>query len=104
MNKIEIKGIELLDEEEKQIANKLFDGYYPKIERIAKNDLLLKVHIKEYDKDGKKSKYSINAEAIFSGKMLSSSSWDYDLARAIHKSMKKLETEIEHKFHTSEQH
>lgn len=104
MERIKLKGEELLNEEEKKIVNKLLEGYYPKIERIAKNDLLLRAHIKEYDQDGKKKKYSINAEAIFSGKTLSSSSYDFDLARAIHKAMIKLENEIEHKFHTSEQH
>ncbi len=104
MNRIEIKGMELLNEEEKKTVNKLFESYYPKIERIAKNDLSLKINIKEYYKEGKNKKYSINAEAIFSGKKISSSSYDFDLARAIHKSMIKLETEIEHRFHTSEQH
>jgi len=101
---VEITNVEILDGKERETADRLIDEYYSKIQRMIKNDLLLKVHFKEYDKDGKKKKYSINAEAIFSGKMISSSSWDWDLARAIHKSMKKIENEIEKKFHTSEQH
>ncbi len=99
----EIINVEILNEKEREIADRLIDEYYSKIQRIIKKDFLLKVHFKEYDKDGKKKKYSINAEAIFSGKMINSSSWDWDLARAIHKAMIKIENEIEKKFHISEQ-
>lgn len=101
---VEMTKVEILDEKEKETANRLIGEYYSKIQRMLKTDILLKIHFKEYDKDGKKKKYSINVDAIFSGKMINSNSWDYDLARAIHKSMKKIENEIEKKFHTSEQH
>lgn len=100
---IEIINADILTEKEKEIADKLLEEYYFKIKRMIKKKFLLKINFKEYEKDGKKVKYSINAEAIFSGKMIGSSSWDYDLARTIHKAMKKLETEIEHKFKVSEQ-
>lgn len=100
---IEIVNIKLLNEKERDIAEKLLEEYYKKIQRLVKNPLSLKVHIKEYDKDGKKRKYSLNVEAIFSGKILGSSDWDYDFARAIHKTMTKLENEIEKRFHISEQ-
>jgi len=100
---IEIVNAEVLKEKEKEIANKLLEEYYFKIKRMIKKEFLLKTNFKEYEKDGKKVKYSINAEAIFSGKMINSSSWDYDLARTIHKAMKKIESEIEHKFRVSEQ-
>lgn len=100
---IEIINIEILDEKEKKIADKLLGEYHKKIQRLVKNPLSLKIHIKEYDRDGKKSKYSLNAEAIFSGRMIESSDWDYDFARAIHKAMKKLENEVEKKFKVSEQ-
>lgn len=103
MADIEIIGIKLLNEEEKKIGNTLLEEYHKKIQRLIKNPLLLKVHIKEYDKDGKKSKYSINTEAVFAGKMIESSSWDYDFARAIHKGMKKIENEMEKKFKVSKQ-
>lgn len=104
MKQIEIINKELLNGKEKAIADKLLDEYYSKIQRLAKNPLSLKVHIKEYDKEGKGRKYSINAEAIFSGgKLVSSSSWDWDLARAIHKNMTKIQNEIEHHYHISKQ-
>jgi ribosome-associated translation inhibitor RaiA len=103
MADIEIIGVKLLTEKQKEIADIILNEYHKKIQRLIKNPLLLKVHIKEYDKDGKKSKYSINTEAIFAGKMIESSSWDYDFARAIHKAMKKIESEMEKKFKVSKQ-
>lgn len=103
MERIEIINIESLNEKERGIADSLLNEYYSKIQRMIKSPLRLKINIKNYDKDGKKVKYSINAEAIFSGKMVNSSAWDYDFARAIHKTMKKIESEIEHKFRVSEQ-
>jgi len=98
MADIEITNEGILKEEEKKIVKKLLEEYHSKIQRMTKVPIKLKVNIKEYDKDGKKSKFSIDSQLIFSGKMLSSSSWDWDLARAIHKAMIKLESEAEHKW------
>ncbi len=103
MKEVEIKGIEILDEKEKETADRILNDYFPKIQRAVKNPVSLKLHIKEYKKEGKGKKYSISLEAGFSGKKLSSNSWDWDLARAIHKALIKIENEIEHRFHPSEQ-
>ena len=68
MKEVEITGIEILTEKERAIADKILNEYYKKIQRLMKIPLSLKVNIKEYDKEGKKKKYSINTEAIFAGK------------------------------------
>ncbi len=98
MDDIEITNIELLKEEEKKIAEKLLNEYFSKLQRMTKAPIKLKIKIKEYDKNGKKSKYSIDSRLMYSGKMLPSSSWDWDLARAIHKAMIKLENEAKHQW------
>ena len=98
MADIEITHEEILTKEEREIAKKLLKEYYPKIQRMTKTPIKIKIDMKEYDKDGKNKKYSLNSKIIFSGKMLSSSAWDWDLARAIHKAMNKLENEAEHKW------
>lgn len=103
MEKIEVIGINNLTDEEKKITNTLLKEYISKIERIVKNDILIKMHVKEYKKDGKGKKYSLHFEVIFAGKMINSNAWDYDLSRTIHKAMKKIEIEAEHTFHSSEQ-
>jgi hypothetical protein len=104
MKEIQVSGTEMLDEKEKEEINKILNNYFPKIQRSVKNPATLKVHIKEYKKEGKGKKYSISSEIKFSDKKVTSDSWDWDLAKAIHKSMIKIENEIEHKFHSSNQY
>jgi len=102
--KIEVKGLEILDEKEKIIADKLFQEYYKKIQRKIKNNLKIKIHIKEYNKEGKRKKYSINVDIISSGKIFRAESYAWDFSVAIHDVFKKVLTQIEHKFHISNQH
>ncbi len=104
MKEIEVIGSEKLTQEEEETANKIINNFYPKIERIVKAPLSLKIYIKEYEKDGKGKKYSIDLEIRFSGKKMTSSSFSYDLSKAVRDSLTKIENEIEHKFHSSEQH
>ena len=104
MEQIQVKGTESLDEQEKKIANKLFDEYYTKIQRKLKNTLSLKIYIKEYNKEGKRKKYSINLEAFSSGKVFKANSYDWDFAATIHQVFNKILTQAEHKFHISDQH
>jgi len=101
---IQVKGIELLDEQENKTANKLFEEYYTKIQRKIKNSLSLKIHIKEYNKEGKRKKYSINAEAISSGAVFKANSHDWTFSATVHEVFNKILTQIEHKFHSSDQH
>ena len=101
---IQVKGIELLDEKEKKIADKLFDEYYTKVQRKIKNLTSLKIHIKEYNKDGKRKKYSINAETVSSGKTFKANSYDWNFAATIHDVFNKILTQAEHAYHTSDQH
>lgn len=104
MASIETRGLDLLSKEEKAKTKMILNEYYSKIKRLIKNDLTLKIDLKEYKKDGKGKKYSISAEAFLPGKIFNSEAWSWDLERAIHKAMKMIETEIEHKYHVSEQH
>lgn len=104
MQAIEIKGVELLDDKEKETANQLLNEYYPKIKIKLKNILSLKAHIKEYHKEGKRKKYSIHVEAIAPAKIFEASAFDWDFARTLHKAMNKIMNEIEHRLHISNQH
>ena len=104
MKPIEIKGIDILTEEEKKLSDKLLNEYFPKIQRQIKNIIVLKVHIKEYEKEGKRKKYSINIKVINSTDVFEANAHDWDFARTMHKVLKKIENEIEDRFHPSEQH
>ena len=104
MKNIEITNIELLDEKEKNIAEKLFQEYYNKIQRQIKNkEAVLKIDIEVYNKGGKRKKYDIAIKIEFATNVFKAKAFDWDFARAVHKVMEKLVTEIEHKFHVSEQ-
>ncbi len=104
MQPIQIKGIDILTEQEKRLANKLLNEYFPKIERKIKNIISLKVHIKEYEKEGERKKYSINIKIINSTDVFEANAYNWDFARTMHKVLKKIENEIENRLHSSEQH
>ncbi len=104
MENIEFKGREILNDEENKTADKLFAEYYPKIQRKIKNMQLLKVHIKEYKKEGKGKKYSINVSIIAPTRSIKANASDWDFARTVHKVLKKIESEIESMFYVSDQH
>jgi ribosome-associated translation inhibitor RaiA len=104
MEEVEIKNIEILTPDEKKITEKILDEYFKKIKRLIKDSPTLKVQIKEYKTDGKGKKFSLNTELSFSGKKLKSESVDWDLTKALHKAMVKLQTELEHKLHISEKY
>ena len=102
---IQIKGIELLEsEDDRKRAEELLNEYGPKIERMLANDVVMRVHFKEYEKEGNRVKHSISAKVEFANNLFQADDSDWDLARTIHKVMKKLENEIEHKLHVSDQH
>lgn len=94
-------GIKQLKEEEKTRINELSSEYYPKIKRLVRNITSLIIHVKEYEKEGTKIKYSLHVRLIMPGKTIEScKSHDWNLAKALHKSFNGLITEIQHTFHT----
>jgi len=103
MIKLQTKGFEALTEKTKAEFEKLWAEYSVKIERRLKNAESCKIHLKEYSPGGK-TKFSIHALVIYAGKSMEADSSDWDLRRTFHKVFNKIEQEIEHKFHVSDQH
>lgn len=102
---IQFVGVSDLAPEEQDIVNKLSTEYFGKIKRSVKNITSLLVHVKLYDTDGTRKKYSVHAKAISpAGTFTSEHAADWDLARAVHMSFKNLENEIKHKLHSDDQH
>ena len=102
MEEVEIKNIEILNEKEKELTEKILNDYLKKIKRLVKDSPKIKVHIKEYNKEGKQKKFSINVDLHFSGRRLKSDAANWDLSRTLHKAMVKIQNEIEHIFHASD--
>ena len=104
--RIHAKGVEL-DDEERSLLDTLINEYSEKIKRELKKEAVVDLTLKVYEKcgeDGKcgKKKYSLNLKIINSF-VFKSDSYDYDLAKAIHKAFKKILSEIEHRLHVSNQ-
>lgn len=99
MEPIQIKGVDILTEKEKRLVNKLLNEYYPKIKRQLKNVTSLNVHIKEYKKEGKRKKYSVNVKAMTATKIFEANACDWDFARTMHKVLNKIQIEIKGRFH-----
>lgn len=95
---IEINNQEILNDKEREIADKLVKEYYQKIQRKIKNITSLKIYIKEYGKEGKGKKYSIDVGVVSPGDIFKAKAFDWDFARALHKVLNKIINEIEHKF------
>jgi len=100
--KIHAKGV-VLSERESWVVDKLIPEYYAKIERQVKNEVDLVVHIKVHDVSKRRQKFNIHVDVANSVRFGATAD-DWELARAIHKVMKNIMSEIEHKLHASDQH
>ena len=103
MINLETKGFEILTEKTKEEFQKLWEEYSKKIDRRLKNTESIKIHLKEYSPGGK-TKFSIHALVSYAGKSIEAEAFDWDLKRAFHKVFSKIEQQIEHAFHVSDQH
>lgn len=108
MDNVVIAGIEQLNNQEKEQAEKIIFASYEKIKRKTKIDFLFKIDIKIPSKDKenltKRRRYSINATISGAVRKFEADSVDWDLNKAVHMAVTKIENEVEHTFHTSQQH
>jgi ribosome-associated translation inhibitor RaiA len=97
MGKIKILGLEDFDFLEKDRIKQLVAEYYTKIERTLKGNLLI-LHLKKHNAEGSRAKISIHARIENPTFVTLARASDWDINKALHSVLKKLETEIEHKF------
>ena len=102
MINLQTVGFEALTPKTRNEFQKLFDEYSKKIGRRLKDARSFKIHLKEYNFGGK-TKFSIHVLASYYGKSIEADSSDWDLKRTFHKVFKKIEEQIEHIFHVSDQ-
>ena len=104
MEPIQIIGGEQLDKTEKEDIKRIANEYFTKIQRQLKNIESLIIHIKEYNKQGTRKKFSLHIRAIAPTRIFEADAVEWELHKALYKAFEKLETELEHHFHTSDQH
>lgn len=110
MGNIDIKGTEFLNETEKADVQKIVNNAYEKIKRKTKVDFVLKLVIKAHskgelkDNKDKRKHYSIKATISGMVRAFEAGADDWDLHKTLHMALDRIETEVEHVFHSSEQH
>ena len=102
MIKLEKVGFELLNEKTREDFDKIFEEHSPRIERKLKNVESCRIMLKEYGQ-GRRTKFSIHILVNYSGKTLEADATDWDLRKTVRKAFNKIEEEIEHVFHVSDQ-
>ncbi|MBI4141788.1 hypothetical protein HY484_02600 [Candidatus Woesearchaeota archaeon] len=99
---LQFVGLNQLSIEEQEAVNSISTKEYEKAKRTLKNTLSVVVHIKCYEKEGGRKKYSLHIRAIAPTKIIEScKSHDWDLPRAVHKSFQDIHKQIAHHFGTN---
>jgi len=91
-----IKG-NLLTDEEKGILQELLVEYCDKIDLFL-SKYVVEVHIKEFDKEGKRKRYCLSARVKVPRVMFETEVMGWDFTLVVHKTMKKLLKEMKNKF------
>jgi len=94
---IQFIGLKILDEEELSILNRIVKDEKGKLE-IEVPDSKLIIQVKKYNKEGKRSKYSLQAKLNNPNTRFAAQSDEWELSKAVHKVFDKLGTEIHHRF------
>lgn len=103
MVELQTIGFEILTENTRNEFQKIFDENSKKIDRMLKDAESFRIRLKEHSKGGK-TKFSIHALVSYGGKTMEAEASDFDLRRVFHSIFKKIEQQIEHSFHISDQH
>ena len=93
---IQILGLKDFNEKEKSEVLELTQRYYEKIENNLPG--LLKMHAKKHDKTGERCKYSFHVKIQAPENLINVKGDDWILATALHKVLKKVESQVKHKF------
>lgn len=104
---IRFDGIDALDENERQIADKIAKHHYPKLQRAVKNTVSLVVHIRAHNESEghpkKQRMFSVHVHVNAPTKTFRSSrAHDWDLATSLQKAFTEVQDEIGHSFKNKE--
>lgn len=95
---IKVLGLDDFDPVEEKRIIELASEYYDKVKRSKA--ALLVLHGKKHEHDGGKSKYSFHARLEGVGALVEVRDDDWDLSRALHRTLRKLENAVQKKYKT----
>lgn len=102
MIRLEKIGFDILTEKTREEFEKIFEEHSGKIERRLKGVEYCRVMLKEYGHGGR-TKFSIHVMVSYSGKTIEAEAADWGLRKTVHQAFNRIEQEIEHAFHISDQ-
>ena len=85
-----ISNLPALDTFDQSRLDTTINQFYDKMARISPEGAELKIHFKDYQKEGKRQKHVIHASFHYPGHSIREEEWDWDLIVATHNAMKKL--------------
>lgn len=103
MEPIQITGIDEISDDDKDIVNKLANEYYSKIKRALRNEISIKLHVKQHSKKGKRHKSDIRVQLLAPTRRFEAQESDWDLARTLHRVFKNIERQLQHKLKVDDQ-
>ncbi|HZX44054.1 MAG TPA: hypothetical protein VFF28_00045 [Candidatus Nanoarchaeia archaeon] len=99
MEQIILIDADKIPEDDKATIQKIASEYIPKIQRVFKDKIMVKLH---YKKHGER-KYDLRVVINCPDKKLEAQESDWNLRRTLHKVFENIEREMEHKFKLSDQ-
>jgi hypothetical protein len=98
---IQFVGVSSLPADEQEIVHRLTTEHYEKIKRDLRNITNMTVHIKCYEKEGNRKKYSMHVKVVAPTREFNSTKADdWELSRALHKAFNDIRSQIQHRMHS----
>jgi len=99
---IQFTGVSDLSAEDQAIVHTITTEHYEKIKRDLHNLTNMTVHVKCYEKDGNRKKYSLNVKVMAPTKEFNSSNADdWELSKALHEAFINIRNQIQHRLHSN---
>jgi CBS domain-containing protein/ribosome-associated translation inhibitor RaiA len=92
------QGLDNFDDDVVENIHEITRGYAERLQHHFNNIFDMKVHIKQFHKEGSKSRYEVFARLTYPGATISSVSDDWEIITALRKSLEKLENQLIHKY------
>ncbi len=99
-NQLEFTGLRELEPLEQTIVKGIAQEYFPVLQRDVHNDINVLVHVKAYNKGGKRAKYSVHLKLIYAENSINVDHvHDWDLPRGVHEAFVALLNMAKKRFH-----
>ncbi len=96
--KIILSSFSEVDEIDSALIKKNIDSFFEKVQQVSKEKPILKMHLKDYNKDGLRKEHEIKSQLELNKVTLYASAKGWQLISVIQESLQKLEKELKKEF------